>query len=99
MTEARWFEVDIPRGPDYARLLDTFMRDFCAVQKRAGTGSTRLHHRANGSSDCYYVDPVAAQAYFLHPGRSALADWLLQNNIARVTAEVPDVKELKLLPC
>ena len=99
MIEDRWFEVDIPRGPDYARLLDTFMRDYCAVQKRAGTGMLRLHHMADRSSDRYYVHPIAAKEYFLHPGRSALADWLLQNNIARVTDALPDTDALKLLPC
>ncbi|HYC37007.1 MAG TPA: hypothetical protein VEC19_11325 [Usitatibacter sp.] len=98
MKPPTWFEVEIPRNPDFKAVAECFFRDFCAVHAAAGIAVSHIHHEETLRGDRYFVPPEAARLYFLAESRSAVADWLLDIQLARPCAE-PEVKALRPLPC
>ena len=90
----RWFEVTIPYD-SRSSVRESFLQDCRRCASECGVDGQDLVFDDGESRERYLVPPEVARAYFFHPFRSAIADWLLVTGMAKPCASEPDPAHLK----
>ena len=92
----RWFEVTIPYD-SRATLRESFIQDCLRMAHECGVKTDGVMFDEGDAHDRVLLPPEVARAYFFHPFRSAIADWLLVTGMARPCPAEPDQASLKPL--
>ena len=90
----RWFEVMIPYDTR-SSVKETFIQDCRRAATECGVQVDGMLFDDTDSRERFLLPPDVARAYFFHPYRSAIADWLLVTGLAKPCPTEPDSEALK----
>jgi hypothetical protein len=93
-----WYEVRIPRTPEYQKVVDSFLDDYDRARVEANLPPDGLRYSESGGAERYFLPPEAAASYFLSPCPTAIATWLRAIDLAKPCPTLPDGEELKPVP-
>lgn len=99
MERTSWFEISFPKGDGRSGARDSFLEDCCKTAAECGAPIDELLVDDAGFAERFLIPPEVAAAYFFHPYRSAIADWLLDTGLARPCEEAPDTSGFRPLSC
>lgn len=88
-----WFEVRIPKTPEYQKVVDSFLDDYDRARAEASLPPDGLRYSESSLAERYFLPPESAAAYFLSSHPTAIATWLRAIDLAKPCPNLPeDVK-------